>query len=169
MVRLMKALHAVLQTDIPLPIHAIRREDSGESRRVLLGVRDFLLASPVGPVDELLNLRVALSKLHVVAGAESVPGMAVDPTMRVHTVMIAVSDEIPFELFWPMVRGQVGQVASWSRWRPGPRAAAAAPRMPVDVKLVPQQLGVALGRIRLQAASCRTASCARLSWGSEGC
>lgn len=31
----------------------------------------------------------------------------VDPTMRVHTVMIAVSDEIPFELFWPMVRDDI--------------------------------------------------------------
>jgi len=31
----------------------------------------------------------------------------VDPAMRVHTVMIAVSDEIPFELFWPMVRDDI--------------------------------------------------------------
>ncbi|CAE7431995.1 unnamed protein product [Symbiodinium pilosum] len=27
--------------------------------------------------------------------------------MRVHTVMIAVSDEIPFELFWPMVKDDI--------------------------------------------------------------
>ncbi|CAE7421009.1 hecd-1 [Symbiodinium microadriaticum] len=32
---------------------------------------------------------------------------AVDPAMRVHTVMIAVSDEIPFELFWPMVKDDI--------------------------------------------------------------
>eukprot|EP00931_Biecheleriopsis_adriatica_P047296 TRINITY_DN27247_c0_g1_i1.p1 TRINITY_DN27247_c0_g1~~TRINITY_DN27247_c0_g1_i1.p1 ORF type:complete len:1914 (+),score=472.63 TRINITY_DN27247_c0_g1_i1:852-5744(+) len=32
---------------------------------------------------------------------------SVDPSMRVHMVMIAVSDEIPFELFWPMVRGDI--------------------------------------------------------------
>jgi len=32
---------------------------------------------------------------------------AVDPSMRVHTVMIAVSDEIPFELFWPMVKDDI--------------------------------------------------------------
>eukprot|EP00435_Cladocopium_sp_Y103_P065807 s429_g27.t2 len=32
---------------------------------------------------------------------------ALDPNMRVHTVMIAVSDEIPFELFWPMVKDDI--------------------------------------------------------------
>ena len=31
----------------------------------------------------------------------------VDPSMRVHTVMIAVSDEVPFDLFWPMVRDDI--------------------------------------------------------------
>merc|ERR1719262_1867700 len=41
------------------------------------------------------------------AGAAAGEDGAVDPTMRVHTVMIAVSDEIPFELFWPMVRDDI--------------------------------------------------------------
>eukprot|EP00971_Amphidinium_carterae_P122208 2419755-Amphidinium_carterae.1 len=34
-------------------------------------------------------------------------GDGVEPSMRVHTVMIIVSDEVPFELFWPMVRDDI--------------------------------------------------------------
>jgi len=33
--------------------------------------------------------------------------IAVDPSMRVHTVTIAISDEIPLEVFWPMVREDI--------------------------------------------------------------
>ncbi|CAE7195090.1 hecd-1 [Symbiodinium natans] len=40
-------------------------------------------------------------------GGDAAGEQAVDPSMRVHTVMIAVSDEIPFELFWPMVKDDI--------------------------------------------------------------
>lgn len=166
----------VLHSDLPLPIHTVQRE-SGESQRLLLGMRDHIVVTaPQTPVT-LVSFRVALCALHVVAGAEAFPGLldelpaviqgdqsvdlgkfsdtvrtalgqaacaaasqvpvaltiiaeerarvtaaagtntesegtgsaevTVDPTMRVHTVMIAVSDEVPFDLFWPMVREDI--------------------------------------------------------------
>merc|ERR1719410_1458245 len=37
----------------------------------------------------------------------SVFQVAVDPSMRVHNVMVAVPEEIPLEVFWPMVREDI--------------------------------------------------------------
>lgn len=199
----------VLLSDLPLPIHTVRRQGSDETQRVLLGLRDYVIAEPSPNAATAsasdVELRVALSRLHVLVGSEAyavlldeISGIArgdepppvpaprppsaasgqsaggeaavpppsaaelaktsdlvqqamqqiisaakgddawslldeemarivsatggpegadgaaaaggaipVDPTMRVHTVMIAVSDEIPFELFWPMVRDDI--------------------------------------------------------------
>lgn len=54
-----------------------------------------------------------LGRVNPLGGASSVEAegtsneSGVDPSLRAHTVMIAVSDEIPFELFWPMVRDDI--------------------------------------------------------------
>ncbi|CAE8601169.1 unnamed protein product [Polarella glacialis] len=66
-------------------------------------------ASEASVEDALLVLAQEMSRLSGTPGAaaEAEAEPAVDPSMRVHQVMIAVSDEIPFELFWPMVRDDI--------------------------------------------------------------
>jgi hypothetical protein len=220
----------LLHTGLPLPIHTVRQESSGETQRVLLGVHEFALVGNLPPTISLLDFRVALCKLHAVSGTEAfiplldelqrtlrgepaatnsgavsatadavaeaaakpseavqhamqqavrsaaglveealtvlaeervrfaLPSgqeggegseMTVDPSMRVHTVMITVSDEIPFELLADGPRRHHGCCAravpscraadggsragrSCSEWN-GPHCTAAYPRRGGDL------------------------------------
>jgi len=171
----------VLHADLPLPIHTVRRENTGETLRVLLSITEHQLVSKPNTSTPFVALHVALGRLHAVGGSQAYGSLlddlvaslqgqplpsgeegqsrpesvqqvwqetlslssqnaaqavavitserariselsagnsngeggeggasdGVDPTMRVHTVMIAVSDEVPFELFWPMVRDDI--------------------------------------------------------------
>ncbi|CAK0826215.1 unnamed protein product, partial [Prorocentrum cordatum] len=72
----------VLHSSLPLPIHTVRREPSGDVHRVLLGVADYRLASPLPAGTALLDFMVALRRLHVVAGTEAYHGMLADLDRR---------------------------------------------------------------------------------------
>ncbi|CAJ1339659.1 unnamed protein product [Effrenium voratum] len=63
-------------------------------------------AASVGP-EALALLEPSVSTQAAAAAEDPEASDSVDPSMRVHTVMIAVSDEIPFELFWPMVKDDI--------------------------------------------------------------
>jgi len=58
----------ILVSDLPLPIHTITHESSGETKKVLLCVRDYLVISPATQVPSMLEFRAALSKLHAICG-----------------------------------------------------------------------------------------------------
>jgi hypothetical protein len=85
-----------------------------KNQDAVVKVLQELVQSSNGRTEEVLAI-VTEERARVTAAsgvpAEGAPAGTeeggVDPTMRVHTVMIAVSDEIPFELFWPMVRDDI--------------------------------------------------------------